>query len=279
MRRTGCPTHLGVSDASGGVGVRAIGGLSATLPAAPACLVESKGVNGIGLQVDHLNAGATADLAKLTTGDNVANGLVVNCQGFGAGVKVDAEGGYGLDITQTPESGGSTIRSAIHIEPQVSPSATSDGDLWAELFAGMATDQLAFKGATVDQTVCRTQQPFCKLTHFSASGTQATDATFQDQATMAFEVPVQPTGATKVILKAWGQLNLNGTDETNICQTRWRDDTAAVNVDTKSHDGAGSSTASAATRIWGCRKSSDAVFLSWSIAIRPPGSTRPRTTN
>ncbi|MEE9414660.1 MAG: hypothetical protein V3V01_05195, partial [Acidimicrobiales bacterium] len=111
---TGGDAKDGVSDASGGVGVRAIGGLSATLPAAPACLVESKAENGIGLQVDLLHADATANAVMVTTGENTASGVVVSCEGFGAGVHVEAQGGYGVDITQTPESDSSAIRAAIH---------------------------------------------------------------------------------------------------------------------------------------------------------------------
>lgn len=230
---TGGDAKDGVSDASGGVGVRAIGGLSATLPAAPACLVESKAINGIGLQVDHLNAGATADLVKVTTGDNIATGIAVDCEG----------GGYGLHITQT-QGGGGEIEPAVRLEPQDTPDNPQDGDIWVEKFGGILTDQLKFAGGTVVQSVARTTQPYCKLTHFEASGTQAIPptGTYVNIATLTFDLAMQPTGTTKVILKAWGTLLVNGSTEVSVSRTKWRNETApAADIDTKVHDVAGSS--------------------------------------
>lgn len=240
---TGGDAKDGVSNASGGVGVRAIGGLSATLPAAPACLVETKALNGIGLQVDHTNLVATADLVKITTGDNIANAIVVSCEGGGIGLKVDAEAEYGIHVTQIPDGGG-IIAPAIRLEPQELPTSPQDGDLWVQKFGGLLTDQLQFAAGTVTQSVARTTQPYCKLTHFEASGTQAIPptGTFVNIATLTFDVAMQPTGTTKVILKAWGKLLVNGSSEVNVSRTKWRNETApAADIDTKTHDVAGAS--------------------------------------
>ncbi len=226
---TGGDAKDGVSDASGGIGVRAIGGLSATLPAAPACLVESKAVNGIGLQVDHLNAGATADAVKVTTGTNTASGVVVDCKGGGSGVIVDAQGGYGVHITQTL---GTALFPALRMTPQDSPDTASDGDMWAQN-DGVAADQLKFTSATVRQTIPRINQSWCIIEHWqaAASGGSSTVAnTFIVQATFSFNTALVPTVGVTVILKALGTLRVTGTDTIGVAETKWRDDTAGADI-------------------------------------------------
>lgn len=236
----------GTFDTAGGPGIFAKGGASATEPGGPGVYCQSTGTNSVSMVVDHGNASNSADLAQFSTGDNVANGIVVTCDGFGNAAQLHGQAGAGLLIQQTPEGGG-TIYPHMTLVPQTAPSIGPDvtdvGDIWVQ-FETSGPVQMRYQPGATRQFIHRGNQPFCALTHFQATavgGAAPEGGAFLEIATFSFASDMRPTETGTVVLKSHGTARMSLiTSETNIYDTRWVDVTAGnVVIDTKRHDANG----------------------------------------
>lgn len=233
----------GAIDTEGGIGLWALGGLAVTEPGGVGALIQSQDTLAIACVVSHIAAAATADCLQVNSGDNVANAIRALCDGFGIGLKVEAQGGHGIQVEMTPETG-STIGAALRLEAQNDPTAVFTGDMWVEA-PGSGADQLRWAGSTVRQYIPRTTQPWCMLTHFQASsvGGPATTATYVECATFSFEVQNRPPAQAVVMIKMWGTAVVNAASDDAILNTRWVDVTALdLTITGKDHDVPGSAT-------------------------------------
>lgn len=223
----------GSFDTEGGPGIYARGGASANEKGGPGVLCESVGANSKSLVVQQSGAGSSSqNLAEFNTDNNSSPGIVVNCQGFGAGISTVSEGGYGLHITMIPEIPGNTIAPAIRMEPQDPVSFAFAGDMWVDKAAGGGNEQLRFTSSTTKQAIARSnQENWVAGSQFEATAPQAVgggSANWQTIADIPLETGLIPsTGTVTINMKAWGTIALTDPNVTGAQpQVRFVDVTA-----------------------------------------------------
>jgi hypothetical protein len=261
----------GAFDTAGGHGIFAKGGRNALEPGGYGMFCQSTGENSSALFVEHESTLNNAALAIFRTRDNGADGIFVDCEGTGNALRAYAQGGYGLYLEQSPNTGG-RIKPHIGMEPQSEPSfgpdITSAGDLWVQE-SPSGPHQLRYNPDNTRQFLARYNQPWCSASNFvvGAITPTATTTNLTPLMTLAFTADQVPTENTDVLIEAYGEIlpdNPQGGEQ--LVALEIYDDTAASSV--------------ASTTInFGPRSGGNAMLARISRRITIPAGMRSYTLN
>lgn len=231
IEATGGDAKDGSVNVMGGAAIHARGGLSATMQGGPALFAQSFAAIGNAIVVEHKSSINSSDLAVFRTGDNNANGIVVDHEGFGDGQQIDAQGGNGLKITMTQETGGQ-IGPALALRPQNAPNVQADGDVWSPNASGSGSNHLQYRSSGLDTYVQRTVNPWCAGSTYINGGQIVNSDTFVDIGTLSFNAAQRPVDTGTVLIRASGGIQNDATDNSQV-SLRFTDETAAPGVSIK----------------------------------------------
>jgi len=225
----GAHTLDGATDKPAGNGITAISGQSSTIvPGGAAVYAETFGTAAIAVEATHNSTGATLPVITATTGENVADGITVSCEGAGDGVRIAAENGDGLRVTMDPNGGGD-IGPAIHCDVQFRPTVVAIGQIWHEQ-SGPVTNWMTVLTGTTHGYIPRVRQSPCYArsavqTGFVLSGVQADQAI---GASFTWEPGLEPAEAAQVRVTIWGEVQLDASAG-GVCTLAVRDTTEGGN--------------------------------------------------
>lgn len=198
--------HDGATDTDGGMGIWAVGGGADTPNRGGIGALINPGTTAVsGLHVEAFLSNYTADLAYFEIADGIGTGLQIDVDA-GIGLLVNAHERSGIEIYQT--NGGSGVRPALRLAPQIAPFTSDEGHIWIEDHpAGGTNDLRVDTGNTFD--VAR-YNDWCRAVGESL-GSVPISTTQTSVVTASFSSQSYPSEASDVFIEYTCEADLQGT--------------------------------------------------------------------